>query len=81
MLNRLKSSSSITEVILAVSTSLEGESTAMYIKREIDKLKNDGILDKSIKVTRIGRGLPVGADIEYADGRTINDALSGRSEL
>jgi recombination protein RecR len=63
----------IKEIILATSTSLEGESTCMYINKEIHKE-----FDSEISVTRIGKGLPIGADIEYTDERTINDALSGR---
>lgn len=66
---------SVDEVILATSTSIEGEATAMYINRELKKLN----LIKA-KVTRLGRGLPVGADIEYADETTLNDALKGRME-
>jgi recombinational DNA repair protein RecR len=45
----------------------------MYISKEIKK-----DFDGEITITRIGKGLPIGADIEYADERTINDALSGR---
>ncbi len=63
----------VREIILATSTSLEGESTCMYISKEIHK-----DFDSEIAVTRIGKGLPIGADIEYTDERTINDALSGR---
>lgn len=80
LFKRLVEDNGIKEVIIAVSTSLEGETTAMYIRKEIDKLKEGGKVS-NLKVTRIGRGLPVGADIEYADGRTINDALSGRVEI
>lgn len=63
----------VDELIIATSTSLEGESTAMYIYREIKKQE----LQK-VKVSRIGKGLPLGADIEYADERTLSDALLGR---
>lgn len=63
----------VKEIILATSTSLEGESTSMYISKEI---KNE--FENEINITRIGKGLPIGADIEYTDERTINDALSGR---
>lgn len=63
----------ISEVILANNTSLEGESTAIYIHNEIKKKHGN-----DIRVTRIGKGLPIGADIEYADEGTLNDALRGR---
>lgn len=63
----------ILEVILATSMSLEGEATAMYINREIK-------MNTKIKVSRIGKGLPTGADLEYADESTLLDALKGRLE-
>ena len=62
------------EIILATNPTMEGEATALYIVREIQKNGN------GIKVTRIGRGLPIGADLEYADEVTISRALEGRRE-
>jgi len=70
--------SRIIEVILATNTSMEGESTAMYISKLI---RESGFSDKDVKITRIARGLPVGGDIEYADDITLTRALEGRSEL
>lgn len=64
------------EIILATNTSMEGESTAMYIT----KLIHGSDFDTSkVKITRIARGLPVGGDIEYADDITLTRALEGRS--
>lgn len=60
----------VTEIILATNPSLEGESTAMYVRRELEPL--------DIKITRLARGLPVGGDLEYADQITIGRALEGR---
>lgn len=65
----------VEEIILATNPTMEGEATAMYINKQI-KLQN-----AKIKITRIGRGLPVGADIEYADDITLQRAMEGRSEL
>lgn len=65
----------INEVILATNPTMEGEATAMYIKRAI---RESG--DQEIRVTRIGRGLPVGGDLEYADEVTLTRALEGRRE-
>ncbi len=62
----------IKEVILATNTSVEGESTAMYIQKLISPI--------NVKVTRIARGLPVGADLEYADEVTLSRAIEGRRE-
>ena len=63
----------VEEVIIATNSSLEGETTAMYISKLI---KPTGI-----KVTRIASGVPVGGDLEYIDGVTLLRALEGRTEL
>lgn len=63
----------VKEVILATNPSLEGESTAMYIRRLLSS--------SPIKVTRIAHGLPVGGDLEYADQVTLTRALEGRREI
>jgi len=65
------------EVILATNSSMEGESTSMYIT----KMLRDKFGTGDIKITRIARGLPVGGDIEYADDITLSRALEGRSEI
>lgn len=67
------SSEEVKEVIIATNSSLEGETTAMYISRLI---KPTGI-----KVTRIASGVPVGGDLEYIDEVTLLRALEGRKEL
>ncbi len=72
LLTRLRSGE-VQEVIMATNPNLEGEATAMYISRLITPL--------GIKVTRLARGLPVGADLEYADNVTLARALEGRQEL
>lgn len=74
LIHRLSNGSRIAEVILATNPTMEGEATAMYIMREVHKLGKD------IRVTRIGRGLPIGADLEYADEVTLQRALEGRQE-
>ena len=63
----------VDEVIIATNSSLEGETTAMYIARLI---KPTGI-----KVTRIASGVPVGGDLEYIDEVTLLRALDGRTEM
>jgi recombination protein RecR len=63
----------VREVILATNPSLEGEATALYVQRQLAPL--------SVTVTRIARGLPVGGDLEYADGVTIAQALSARRAM
>jgi recombination protein RecR len=74
LLERIKKSE-ISEIILATNPTMEGEATAMYITKQVKTQSPD------IKLTRIGRGLPIGADLEYADEITLQRALEGRSEL
>lgn len=69
------SDDNIHELILATNSTMEGEATAMYIKKIIDELAIS-----SLRVTRIGLGLPVGADIEFADETTLSRALKSRNE-
>ena len=63
----------VREVILATNPSLEGEATALYVQRQLVTLP--------VTVSRIARGLPVGGDLEYADGVTIAQALSARRAM
>lgn len=66
----------VEEVILATNPSMEGEATAMYIKNEVKKLNKNGL-----KITRLAHGLPVGADVEFADAITLSRAIEGRREF
>lgn len=63
----------VEEVILATNPSLEGESTAMYIRQQLT--------GAPVKLTRLARGLPVGGDLEYADQITLGRALQGRQSF
>lgn len=65
------------EVIIATNPTMEGDATAMYLSKEIKKRK-DG---KGFKVTRLGMGIPTGADLEYADETTLAQAIMGRKDL
>jgi recombination protein RecR len=64
------------EIILATNPTMEGEATALYIKKKIENLSK-----KNIKISRIGSGLPMGADLEYADQATLSRAMEGRREI
>lgn len=67
------------EIILATNPNTEGEATAMYIRTQINELvKQKGL---KVKITRIAYGLPIGADMEYADHMTLNRALEGRRDF
>ena len=63
----------VKEIIMATNPTIEGDTTAMYISKLIKPF--------GVKVTRLAYGIPVGADIEYADDVTLMRALEGRSEL
>ena len=76
LFKRLGGGSEIKEVIVATNPTMEGEATAMYISKELKKL---GI--KKLVATRLGMGIPTGADLEYADDTTLTQALEGRREL
>lgn len=66
-------SPSISEVILAVNATIEGEATTIYLTRLLKPL--------GVKVSRIARGLPMGGDLEFADEATLVRALEGRIEV
>jgi recombination protein RecR len=63
----------VKEVILATNTSLEGEATALYI--------NQALAGLDVQISRIGRGLPTGVEIEYADDQTLTQALLTRKNI
>lgn len=67
--------STIKEIILATNPDMEGEATAMYIRNRL-KTQN-----AKIKITRLGYGLPIGANLEYADYMTLRKALENRNNL
>jgi recombination protein RecR len=73
LLTRVANGSGVREVIVATNPSMEGEVTATYLQQA---LKPTGV-----RVTRIARGLPVGGDLDYADGVTIAQALLARRDM
>lgn len=76
LLNRIRNTSEKdVEIILATNPTMEGEATALYIKKQIEGL------NKEIKISRIGSGLPIGADLEYADVSTLSRALESRQSI
>ncbi|MCJ8275318.1 MAG: recombination protein RecR [Bdellovibrionales bacterium] len=61
------------EIILAVDSDLEGDTTVLYLNQQLEEL--------SIRVTRLAQGIPMGSDIDYIDNRTLHRALSHRTEV
>lgn len=80
LIDRVKEQESgrVKELILATNPNMEGEATAMYIKNLISNLKFQ--ISKLPRITRLGQGLPIGADLEYADEITLTRAMEGRRE-
>jgi hypothetical protein len=68
-----KASGQVKELVIATNPTLEGEATAMYIRRYLG--------DRALKVTHLARGLPVGGSLEYSDELTLSRAFQGRQEM
>lgn len=64
----------VIELIVATNASVEGESTALYLQKQLEDFSE-------LKITRLARGIPVGVDLEYADQITLTQALHGRQAL
>lgn len=73
----LKRLAGVEELVIATNPTMEGEATALFIKELIET----ELGTEALRITRIGHGLPIGADIEYADGITLARALEGRRTL
>lgn len=69
---RIQNHSEIKEIILALNPTTEGEATSLYLERILKPLNK--------KITRLGRGLPTGGELEYADEQTLRDALESRKQ-
>ena len=72
-----RSENEFSEMVIATNATLEGEATAMYIRRHLPGNSNG----PAIKVTHLARGLPVGGSLEYTDDMTLSRAFQGRQEL
>lgn len=67
---------SFQEIIIAINPTPEGDTTSLYIQRRLKELQD--ALSKNFKITRLGKGLPVGGELEYADQETLESAFEGR---
>ena len=63
----------VVEIVLATGTGVAGEATAIYLARLVK--------DKGVRATRLAHGVPIGSDLEYLDGATLERALSGRRDF
>lgn len=79
LVKRVEEDDDIAEIVLATNPNMEGEATAMYIKQQLTNLiKNRS---KKLRISRLAYGLPIGADLEYADYMTLEKAMEGRREF
>jgi recombination protein RecR len=76
LMERVKKDRKIAEIIIATNPTMEGEATAMYLNKKLQESKT-----QKLKVTRLGMGIPTGADLEYADEVTLSQALQGRRDI
>jgi len=78
LLNRVnkQDNKNVKEVIIGTNPTMEGEATAMYINKKLQNSKT-----QKLKITRLGMGIPTGADLEYADEVTLREAIEGRREI
>lgn len=80
LLDRVKrEGKDISEIILATNPDMEGEATAMYIRNKLNEIKTSQKYE--FKITRLGYGLPMGANLEYADYMTLKKSIEGRRDF
>ena len=83
--NRIKTASAkasaVKEIILATNPDMEGEATAMYIKNQLNEICRKDRTESCPKITRLAYGLPMGANLEYADYMTLKKAIEGRNKF
>ena len=75
LFERIDEKAGIKEIIVATNPTMEGDATAMYLTKKLKSHQN------GLKVTRLGMGIPTGADLEYADETTLTQALFGRRDI
>lgn len=75
LFDRLSNGSTAKEIIIATNPTMEGEATSMFLAKQLKTIK------PKLKITRLGMGIPTGADVEYADETTLVQAIEGRREM
>lgn len=73
LINRIAKNSGIKEIILALSPTMEGDTTAFYIRKKLNEF--------TLKVSTIARGIPIGGDLEYTDEITLGRSIVSRIEF
>ncbi len=73
LISRVKNTAETKEIIIATNPTIEGDATALYIARSLEPM--------NVKITRLGRGMPTGGELEYMDETTLINALAGRKKI
>ncbi len=73
LISRIKNNKEIKEIIIATNPTIEGDATALYVAKLLEPL--------TLKITRLGRGMPTGGELEYMDETTLINALNGRKKI
>jgi len=82
LLDRVKGKGQeVKEIIIATNPTMEGEATSMFLTKQLKIIDGKIKSGSAVKITRLGMGIPTGADLEYADEVTLTQALEGRREL
>ena len=80
LLERIKTEN-ISEVILAIKPTIEGETTSLYILKLLEEMNSTSEDDSKVEVSRIAHGIPLGVDMEYIDSLTLELALQDRKKI
>ena len=78
LVDRIEQNADIEEVMLATNPDMEGEATAMFIRKRLEELKASN--NRNFKITRLGYGMPIGGNLEYADYMTLRKAIENRNQ-
>ena len=78
LLLRINQDKGIKEIILALNPTMEGQSTSLWVQKNIEKFCLEKNPERQIKITHLAKGLPVGGELEYADPETLSSAFENR---
>lgn len=81
LIERVRKDKRVKEIIIATNPTMEGEATSMYLSKQLKMINEKSTTGIAVKISRLGMGIPTGADLEYADEVTLFQALQGRRDI
>lgn len=81
LIERVRKDKKVKEIIIATNPTMEGEATSMYLSKQLKMINEKSTTGIAVKISRLGMGIPTGADLEYADEVTLFQALQGRRDI